>query len=255
MKRYFNSARSKVMRCLLLLSSHKDTQIGKENKPNRDAWLRQTLSGISPGKRILDAGAGELQYKRFCHHLEYVSQDFAQYDGQGDGLGLQKESWDQSTLDIVSDITDIPEADNSFDAVLCVEVMEHLPDPVAALRELTRLLKSDGVMILTAPICSLTHYAPYFYQTGYSRYFYEYWFPILGYEIVDMQWNGNYFQYLAQELRRLPSIGARYASGSISPIERKSIRIVLNFLKRFSENDQGSEQLLAYGLHILARKL
>src|SRR3546814_3576831 len=58
--------------------------------------------------------AGELQYKRFCTHLNYVSQDFAQYDGKGDGHGLQTDNWDNSLIDIVSDITEIPVANESF---------------------------------------------------------------------------------------------------------------------------------------------
>ena len=63
-------------------------------------------------------------------------------------------SWDQTGLDIVGDITSIPEPDASFDAILCVEVLEHVPDPLAALRELGRLLKPNGQLILTAPFCS-----------------------------------------------------------------------------------------------------
>lgn len=213
------------------------------------------MAQIPAGSRILDAGAGELRYKHFCRHLDYVSQDFAQYDGQGNGIGLQSGTWDYPNLDIVSDITQIPEPDASFDAVMCIEVLEHLPYPVDALHELSRLLKPEGTLILTAPFCSLTHQAPHFYQTGYSRYFYEYWLQDLGFEIVDTEWNGNYFEWLAQELRRLPSVGKEYASGSLTWIEREALEIVLGVLNRFSEHDEGSEQLLAYGLHVVARKL
>jgi len=173
------------------------------------------LTSIPPGQRILDAGAGELQYKRFCAHLDDVSQDFAQYDGGGDGTGLQTGTRDQSKLDIIGDIRHIPEPDVSFDVVMCIEVLEHLPYPVETLREFRRLLRPGGTLILTAPFCSLTHYAPYFYQTGYSRHFYEYWLQHPGFQIVDMQWNGNYFEYLAQELRRLPSVSAEYAARSL----------------------------------------
>jgi SAM-dependent methyltransferase len=176
---------------------------GSRNLATRETWLEQTLARIPSGSRILDAGAGERQYKHFCSHLSYVSQDFGKYDGDGDGIGLQPGKWDQSGLDIVSDITRIPLPDCHFDAVMCIEVLEHLPNPVDALRELCRLLKSGGALIITAPFCSLTHMAPYFFQTGYSRYFYENWLKEFGFVIVDMQWNGNFFEYLAQELRRL----------------------------------------------------
>lgn len=247
-------ARSKAVRLPLALTSHKTGQCGTSNKANRDAWLERTLASIPPGQRILDAGAGELQYKRFCAHLDYVSQDFAQYDGTGDGAGLQTGGWDQSNLDIVSDITAIPEPDASFDAIMCIEVLEHVPYPVDALRELCRLLRSGGTLIVTAPFCSLTHFAPYFYQTGYSRYFYEYWLHEFGCEIVDMQWNGNYFEYLGQELRRIPWMSSKYTNARLTRLERFAVGLVLRGLKRLSQHDQGSEQLLSLGLHVLARK-
>ena len=247
-------ARSKAAHLPLALTSRKTGRCGMQNKANRDAWLERTLASIPPGQRVLDAGAGELQYKRFCAHLDYVSQDFAQYDGQGDGVALQTDTWDQSQLDIVSDIANIPEPDASFDAVMCIEVLEHLPDPIRALRELTRLLKPGGTLIITAPFCCLTHFSPYFYYTGYSRYFYEYWLGELGFEIEDMQWNGNYFEYLAQELRRLPSASEKYAGVTMTWREQNAINIVRVLLNRLSQNDNGSEELLAYGLHIQARK-
>ena len=247
-------AKSKAARLSLALISRKAGQCGTQNKANRDAWLEYTLASIPPGQRILDAGAGELQYKRFCAHLDYVSQDFAQYDGQGDGVALQTDAWDQSQLDIVSDITSIPEPDASFDAVMCIEVLEHLPDPLRALHELTRLLKPGGTLIITAPFCCLTHFSPHFYYTGYSRYFYEYWLTERGFEVEDMQWNGNYFEYLAQELRRLPRIGEKYAGMRPTWLEQNAINVALRLLNRLSQDNNGSEQLLAYGLHIRARK-
>ncbi|MGQ9492107.1 MAG: class I SAM-dependent methyltransferase [Anaerolineae bacterium] len=229
-------------------------ECGTRNQTSREAWLAAALAAVPAGSRILDAGAGELQYKRLCGHLNYVSQDFGRYDGTGDGVGLQRGAWDNSQLDIISDITAIPEPDASFDAVMCIEVLEHLPAPVEALRELIRLLRPGGVLILTAPFCSLTHFAPFFFQTGYSRYFYAYWLEALGCQIEDIEWNGNYFEYLGQELRRLPSVAEKYSGGTVTHIERLAIKILLGALERFSRQDSGSNQLLAFGLHILARK-
>lgn len=118
--------------------------VGTQNQSNREAWLEKTLKNIPSGSRILDAGAGELKYKPLCQHLNYVSQDFAQYNGEGDGKGLQTGAWDQTKLDIISDITAIPEPDGSFDAVMCIEVFEHLPEPIKAIKEFSRLLKGGG---------------------------------------------------------------------------------------------------------------
>ncbi len=230
------------------------TTVGTTNLSYRETWLQAALESVPQGHRILDAGAGELQYKKFCSHLDYVSQDFGQYTGNGGGGGLHFDTWDNSKLDIVSDIASIPEADKSFDAIMCIEVFEHIPHPVDALHELNRLLKPGGILIITAPFCSITHFAPYFYQTGYSRYFYEYWLEHLNYTIEDLDHNGNYFDYIAQELRRLPSIAEKYTEYSLSKEEISSTHKLLNKLEQLSRYGGTSNELLTYGLHVKARK-
>lgn len=230
------------------------TSVGTHNEATRVAWVEKVLSEIPSGSRILDAGAGEQQFRKFCSHLNYVSQDFAQYDGKGDSAGLQTEKWDYEKLDIVSDIMDIPEPDESFDAVMCTEVLEHLPNPLEALKEFSRLLRSNGQLIITAPFCSLTHFAPYHFYTGYNRYFYEYFLPAHGFEIVEIQPNGNFFEYLAQEIHRLPSVADRYTKDRPRSLELLAMRVILRMLKRFTRKDTGSSELLCHGYHLLARK-
>lgn len=121
-----------------------DNGVGSRNEIIREEWLKNALKGIPAGLKILDAGAGELKYKKFCQHLDYISQDFGQYDGKGNQIGLQMKEWDNSKLDIVSDITKIPVENESFDAVMCVEVFEHLPEPAKAVTEFSRILKKMG---------------------------------------------------------------------------------------------------------------
>ncbi|WP_121022373.1 class I SAM-dependent methyltransferase [Helicobacter vulpis] len=53
--------------------------------------------------------------------------------------------WGNTQLDIICDITAIPERDGSFDAIMCVEVFEHLPNPILALKEFSRLLRGGGI--------------------------------------------------------------------------------------------------------------
>ena len=94
-------------------------QYGSSTDQTRMAFIESAIASLLKGARILDAGAGELRMKPLCNELTYVSQDFAKYNGIGDGKGMQVGSWDQTALDIVCDITDIPEPDASFDAILC----------------------------------------------------------------------------------------------------------------------------------------
>jgi hypothetical protein len=84
---------------------HDTNPVGLANASTRDAWVAKMLATVPVGSRLLDAGAGECQYKRHCGHLRYVSQDFSKYDGTGNREGLQTGTWDTSSIDIVGDIT------------------------------------------------------------------------------------------------------------------------------------------------------
>lgn len=176
------------------------------NESNRQAWLKRVLAVLPAGSRILDAGAGELQNRKHCAHLQYVSQDFCQYEGAERGApdeGLHNSTWDTSRIDLVSDITAIPAPDASFDAVLCSEVLEHVPEPTHALDEFARLLKPGGVLILTAPFASNVHMAPYHYCSGFSKYWYEHHLALRGFKLSELSANGDWYALLRQEITRL----------------------------------------------------
>ncbi|MCK9265636.1 class I SAM-dependent methyltransferase [bacterium] len=229
-------------------------RVGKENESNREEWIKNILSQIPSKSRILDAGAGECKYKKFCAHLTYVSQDFCQYKGKGNQEGLQKEKWDTSEIDIISDITSIPEKDGSFDAIMCIEVFEHLPDPIKAIKEFSRLLKNNGYLIITAPFCSLTHFAPYHFYSGYNKYFFEHHLPESNFEIIEIIPNGNYFSYIAQEVRRISSVTKNYTSLRYVPFMGLVNNILLLFLSLIEKKDKNSSKLLCFGYHVLAHK-
>ena len=224
------------------------------NEAARITWVEQQLKKLKPDSLLLDAGAGEQQYKKLCSHLQYVSQDFAAYNPSPNDSGLQMQGWDYGKLDIVSDITKIPRVDQSFDAILCTEVFEHIPDPLAAIKEFSRLLKSGGTLILTAPFCSMTHFAPFHYYTGFSKYFYQYHLKENGFEVVELNSNGNYFSYMEQEVNRTPFIAIQYSTQKISLLERQALKIVSKFLKRLKTADKGSDELMCFGMHIVAVK-
>jgi ubiquinone/menaquinone biosynthesis C-methylase UbiE len=156
---------------------------------NRGKWVQFQLEKIPIGESILDAGAGEMPYKKFCTHLKYTSQDFGKYDGKGDIKGLQTDKFNTLGINVISDITAIPVPSDSFDNVLCTEVLEHVPYPDQAIKELARILKKDGKLFLTAPFCSMTHFSPYHFCTGFNRYWYEEIFKANGLDIFSIETN------------------------------------------------------------------
>lgn len=224
------------------------------NEVNRQEWLAKTLARLPKNTRILDAGAGELKNRQHCAHLDYVSQDFCQYEGMREGAvneGLQSKNWDTSRIDLVSDITAIPAPDASFDAIMCSEVLEHVPEPTHALDEFSRLLKPGGIMILTAPFASLVHMAPYHYCTGFSRYWYEYHLPMRGFRIEELTPNGDWFAYVEQEIMRLGSNARRYGDWKWSLGYALGVLSLLYFKFRGGKT---ADDLACFGWHCVAVK-
>jgi len=227
--------------------------VGTTNESERVKWIEETLKKIPAGLTILDAGAGESQFKKFCDHLKYIAQDFGQYSGEGN-VGLQTGTWDNTKLDIVSDILSIPLPDHSVDAIMCTEVLEHIPDPLGAIKEFNRLVKPGGYLLITAPFASITHFAPYHFASGLSRFFYEKNLAENGFKITDLQLNGNFFEFVAQENRRIKSIAKKYVGKNLNIFQKIIIHLNLRILQNLSKKDKGSSELLCYGIHVFARK-
>lgn len=224
-----------------------------KNDHARQEWVKKMLKNIHKGK-ILDVGAGELKNKPYCSHLEYISQDFCQYDGSGDGSALQSKDWDTSKVDIVSDIIDIPVDNESFDYVVCTEVFEHIKYPVKALKEFYRLLKPGGGIIVTAPFCSLTHMAPYHMYSGFNRYWYMEIMKELGFVDIVVEANGNWFEYMIQEIRRVPFMAKKYSGSKASFMYKIAVLPMLLIMQFLDKKHNCSHELLCFGYHVSAKK-
>ena len=70
--------------------------VGTNNSSFREDWISDNIKQLKEGSYILDAGAGEARLGNQCKHLNYVAQDIAEYDGKGDGEGIQTKSRDYS---------------------------------------------------------------------------------------------------------------------------------------------------------------
>ncbi|WP_341924382.1 methyltransferase domain-containing protein [Nocardioides psychrotolerans] len=58
---------------------------------------------------------------------------------------------DNRRVDVLGSLTDVPLADDSVDLLVCYHVLEHIPDDLAAMREIARVLAPDGLGILQVP--------------------------------------------------------------------------------------------------------
>lgn len=226
-----------------------------QNELNRQKWLATILSSIGDGKRLLDAGAGELRNKKYCAHLRYTSQDFCEFHGttaDAGCTGLSTPFWDISSIDIRCDICDIPEPDASFDVILCSEVLEHIPEPTHAIDEFARLLKPGGILVLTAPFSSNVHMAPFHFCTGFTKYWYEHHLKLRGFHIETLAANGDWFLLLRQELIRLGGLLRQHRS-ILWPVAYLYSLLGVAFLAVCPcHTDSG---LACFGYHCVARKV
>lgn len=120
----------------------------KNHLTRRDRCLE--MLGPVFGKRILDVGCGVGFVSRMLvGRNEVHGVDIsAEYLAHAASWGIETEQWDVQK--------GLPFDSGSFDVVLMTEVLEHVFDTDALLSEVRRVLKSDGVLVLTVPnVCSL----------------------------------------------------------------------------------------------------
>jgi SAM-dependent methyltransferase len=173
------------------------------NPRNRDAWVAQVARSLPADSKVLDVGAGPCRYRDLFKHCEYETQDFCQYEKP---VGAPGKPWAYGNIDHVSDVSAIPVADASFDAILCTEVLEHVPEPIRALEEFARILRTGGMLFVTAPLGCGLHQEPHHYYGGFTPHFYRRFLPQLGFEVLSIEPNGGFFRHLLQEIDRAASL-------------------------------------------------
>ena len=67
-------------------------------------------------------------------------------------------------VDLVADITKLPLAGNQFDIAILTEVIEHLPHPEIVIKEVSRVLKKNGFILITSPFMIGFHGSPNDFQ-------------------------------------------------------------------------------------------
>lgn len=70
---------------------------------------------------------------------------------------------DRGDVDFACPAHSIPLTDQSLDSILCTEVLEHVPDPLAVWNEFHRLLRTGGKVLLTTPMYWPPHELPHDY--------------------------------------------------------------------------------------------
>ena len=110
------------------------------------AWMvrRMVAKFATPDAPILDAGCGT------GLNLRHLPEGSVGVDINPRNIALLRQRLPNHTV-IEGDVEALPFDDASFGTVLCTEVIEHIPDPSAALAEYRRVLRPGGVLIGSVP--------------------------------------------------------------------------------------------------------
>jgi 2-polyprenyl-3-methyl-5-hydroxy-6-metoxy-1,4-benzoquinol methylase len=108
------------------------------------SFLRQLRPWF--GGRLLDVGCGEGQF------LRRASRRFDAYgvDISSEGVAFARLASGLDTV-LVASAVELPFEDNFFSVVACLDVVEHLERPEAALREFKRVLTPGGALVISTP--------------------------------------------------------------------------------------------------------
>lgn len=114
-------------------------------------WSNRFFAGLARrygrhGSRLLEIGSG-------LGHL------VGQLEGSFETYGLDLNHWAvtrskseaKRTFLETASAQALPYVDGSFGVVIIKHIVEHLPDPAQAVREIGRILESDGILILATP--------------------------------------------------------------------------------------------------------
>ena len=108
--------------------------------------FHELLNESIENKNILDAGCGTGWFSKWAcdRKAKVTSMDL------GENL-LKKTAQKCSSKIIIGSVLKMPFEDNTFDIIISSEVIEHVTEPYLALKEMYRVLKPEGTLIITTP--------------------------------------------------------------------------------------------------------
>ncbi|MFK5970336.1 MAG: class I SAM-dependent methyltransferase [Candidatus Marithrix sp.] len=93
---------------------------------------------------VLDLGSGDQKWKTFFpSHIDYLALDYPP--------AASSCPWRETYPDIYGDGMCLPLKNECVDAVINVFVLEHVVSPEQMIKEISRVLKKDGLLLLTGP--------------------------------------------------------------------------------------------------------
>jgi SAM-dependent methyltransferase len=153
---------------------------GMPPDPDPWAWRRRRallLRDVNAGERVLDLGCGA---GRFVAALRDAGADPVGVELAEAALQRARRNVPGADLRLVAPGGSLPLGHGEVDLVWCSEVLEHVPDTIAFLTEVRRVLRPRGRLLVTVPdhgrvkrtLLALTHYDAHYDPLGEHVRFY-----------------------------------------------------------------------------------
>jgi len=111
----------------------------------------ELISELKSDSKILEVGCGQAKGLRYLANKNHIKQEnIFGIDQSPTAIKFAKTRLPKANLK-QGDAYSLDFTNNSFDFVLMMEVIEHLENPLKALKEAFRVLKSNGVLIVSFP--------------------------------------------------------------------------------------------------------
>jgi len=128
--------------------------------------LRRSVASLAAfaSGRLLDVGVGERPYGRLFEPRvsRYVGLEYPPAaENLSPEISGARSGNLKGAVDVWGDGGALPFVDRSFDTVLCLELLEHVPDPDRCLAEIARTLRPGGALLVTVPFVAALHALPY----------------------------------------------------------------------------------------------
>lgn len=121
-------------------------------------------------------------------------------------------------MDAYASGLELPFAAESFDFVLCSEVLEHLPDPALAMREIARVLRPGGRAVVSTPFMYRVHEPPYdFFR--YTPFAHRQLAESAGLSVVEIRTRGGYITMFLDVVLK----GKALVVGALNAVWRKVV--------------------------------
>jgi SAM-dependent methyltransferase len=218
-------------------------------KIDNQAILTSLINAKSYAKgKLLDAGCGN-------KHYEPIFSNFVDTHVGIDLPISESATKSEKKVDVYGSVLNMPFKSESFDTVLSTEVLEHVPEPRKCLKEMYRVLKREGCLVLTAPMTWRLHEVPHDYYR-YTKYGLKYLAESVGFEIVYIKARCGFWGVIGQKLsiyvyhlrgipRSLIGEGAKRSLGAF-------IQIIFSLLDNINKDER---ETLGYTLgYILVAK-